>query len=201
MKDCWKVLGIEPTSDIGAIRNARRALIKVWHPDRAQSVMKKQLCDLRCADINAAFDEAVERARILDQNQIGARDGWTNISTLEKTSGAQTLFSSPITWLAVSILLLLIPRMPLPARAVSTTLVIIIASFVAVIISSNMMRTCAPNQKANWLLLALASAVVLLVSLYNGSAKTLGPMAAQIVFAGGVVALPVWILGYLFRET
>ena len=53
-----------PFRDAGfAIKSARRALIKVWHPDRAETVLRKQLCDRRCAEINVAFDDAVARAK------------------------------------------------------------------------------------------------------------------------------------------
>jgi hypothetical protein len=63
-----------------------------------------------------------------------------------------------------------------------------------------MVRTCAADQRANWLLLVIASAVVLLVSLYAGSARALGPGPAQLIVVAGVVALPLWIVGFLFKN-
>jgi hypothetical protein len=62
-KDCWTILRIAPTEDLAAIKAARRALIKVWHPDRADTPYTQQLRAGRCAEINAAFDKAVERAK------------------------------------------------------------------------------------------------------------------------------------------
>jgi hypothetical protein len=47
MKNCWEILGINPTTDVQAIENARRILIENSNP----AALTK--------DINAAFDRAM----------------------------------------------------------------------------------------------------------------------------------------------
>jgi hypothetical protein len=68
---CWDVLGIAPTSDLKVIKDARRGLIRTWHPDIVSSPEDQSLYSARCAEINAAYDTAVKyagiRARLLAQ--------------------------------------------------------------------------------------------------------------------------------------
>ncbi len=52
--DCWAVLEIAPTTDMGEIKRAYRALIKQYHPDIAG-----QAYNLRCARISEAYREAL----------------------------------------------------------------------------------------------------------------------------------------------
>jgi hypothetical protein len=59
MKNFWEVLKLQPTTDIDAIKSARRSLIKDWHPDRASGSEQQALCNARCASINAAYDSAI----------------------------------------------------------------------------------------------------------------------------------------------
>jgi hypothetical protein len=68
---CWDVLGIAPTSDLKVIKEARRALIRTWHPDIVSSPEDQSRHTARAAEINAAYDDAVKyagiRARLLAQ--------------------------------------------------------------------------------------------------------------------------------------
>jgi hypothetical protein len=61
--NCWKVLGIHPTNDVETIKKAYRALIRKWHPDRVRSPEQKPEFTDRCAEINVAYDEAMNLAR------------------------------------------------------------------------------------------------------------------------------------------
>ena len=58
MNTCWQILQIEPTTDLDAIKDARRALIKNWHPDIVPDADRKREYTARCAEINVAFDRA-----------------------------------------------------------------------------------------------------------------------------------------------
>jgi DnaJ like chaperone protein len=65
--DPWAVLGVEPGSDVAAIRAAYHALVKRYHPDRAlaEGVPSEfiRVSELRMADINAAYDRLTGRRR------------------------------------------------------------------------------------------------------------------------------------------
>jgi hypothetical protein len=63
MKKCWDILEIAPTIDIDAIKSARRSLMKSWHPDVAGAIDEKAAYNARCAEINAAYDQAVNFAK------------------------------------------------------------------------------------------------------------------------------------------
>jgi hypothetical protein len=68
---CWDVLGIPPTSDLNVIKEARRVLIRTWHPDIVSALEDQSRHTARTAEINAAYDDAVKyagiRARLLAQ--------------------------------------------------------------------------------------------------------------------------------------
>ena len=70
----------------------------------------------------------------------------------------------------------------------------------ALIFSRNMLHSCAPAQKSNWLLLVLASAIVLFISLHDVSARALGPMPAHATVIAGVIALPFWLMGFRLKD-
>ena len=59
MNSCWEVLQIRPTNDVEHIKNARRSLIKNWHPDTVAGSEEKRTYTARCAEINVAFDRAI----------------------------------------------------------------------------------------------------------------------------------------------
>ena len=58
MNTCWQILQIEPTTDLEVIKDARRALIKNWHPDIVSDADRKRVYTAKCAEINVAFDQA-----------------------------------------------------------------------------------------------------------------------------------------------
>jgi hypothetical protein len=71
MHSCWQILEIEPTSDSEVIGKARRRLIRKYHPDTSSDEGETARLTARCAEINAAHDQAVQlaaiRRRILHQ--------------------------------------------------------------------------------------------------------------------------------------
>src|SRR5215831_7209095 len=64
MEDCWTKLGIEPTRDTVAIRNAYRELVKKYHPDTVLTPEEKRQYTIFCAEINEAYEEALHRAKL-----------------------------------------------------------------------------------------------------------------------------------------
>ena len=63
MKDCWQVLGIPSTTDVEAVKQAYRALIKRYHPDTIPSGSPEMVrrYTIRCRRINQAFRQAIDR--------------------------------------------------------------------------------------------------------------------------------------------
>jgi preprotein translocase subunit Sec63 len=64
MKSCWELLQITPTNDVEVIKRARRLLIRKWHPDLVASAEEKRNHTARCAEINAAYEQAVRFAKV-----------------------------------------------------------------------------------------------------------------------------------------
>ena len=191
MKNCWTVLGIKPTHDLDVIKNARRALVKIWHPDRAHSA-HRNFYTRRCAQINAAFDEAI--IRMTSVAVVG--DTHTNIEIRrEGPSFARAFLTNPLVWLSASGALLLTQGV-IKAVAIPVTLFYGLGSVLALNFSRNMMRTCGRSQRSNWLLLVLASATALLISLHDMSFRTLGAVPAFISVIAGIIVLPLWIIGF-----
>jgi hypothetical protein len=62
MKDCWAMLGISPTRDVEAIKKAYRDLVRQYHPDKARSPERVRHYTIKCAQINEAFERAIEFA-------------------------------------------------------------------------------------------------------------------------------------------
>jgi hypothetical protein len=62
MKNCWKILGIEPTNDAEVVKKAYRTLMKRWHPDTVMDPEIRKEYTTRSAEINAAYDEATRFA-------------------------------------------------------------------------------------------------------------------------------------------
>jgi hypothetical protein len=65
--NCWAVLEIAPTHNQDEISKARRALIRKWHPDTVMDRDRQNEYTVRCATINAAYDEAVKIAEIRER--------------------------------------------------------------------------------------------------------------------------------------
>jgi len=72
MKGCWEVLGIPPTTDRQAIKNAYRDLAKRYHPDTVGSPEKKRRHTIRLAEINRARSQAVEYC---EKSAVGKQGG------------------------------------------------------------------------------------------------------------------------------
>lgn len=65
MKDCWKLLGIQPTNDVGIIRKSYLKLVKKYHPDTVPTPEQKRKYTIRCAEINNAYKEALNQAQFI----------------------------------------------------------------------------------------------------------------------------------------
>ena len=63
MKDCWSILGIQPTGDTTAIRKVYLELVKKYHPDRVLTPEGKRRHTVLCAEINQAYTQAIGQAR------------------------------------------------------------------------------------------------------------------------------------------
>jgi DnaJ domain len=63
VNDCWKRLGLQPTTDLAAIKRAYREQVKRYHPDTVTTPEQKRRYTILCADINTAYREAVRRAQ------------------------------------------------------------------------------------------------------------------------------------------
>lgn len=63
MSDCWKILGLKPTTDLAAIKRAYRAKVKRYHPDTVTTPEQKRRYTIICAAINDAYREAVRQAQ------------------------------------------------------------------------------------------------------------------------------------------
>ncbi len=57
MKDPYKVLGVEPTATDEEIKDAYRALVKKYHPDKFADSDLAELANEKMKDVNAAYDE------------------------------------------------------------------------------------------------------------------------------------------------
>ena len=96
MPKCWDVLGITPTSDLKVIKEARRVLIRTWHPDVVSAPEQQSVYTARCAEINAAYDDAMKyakiRARLLaDIERERSRPRHDRFSDLEPNLRAQVV--------------------------------------------------------------------------------------------------------------
>jgi hypothetical protein len=63
MKDCWKILEIDKTTDAEKIKKAYRELIKRYHPDTVRSPEKIRKYTIKSAEIIEAYKQAVEYAK------------------------------------------------------------------------------------------------------------------------------------------
>ena len=69
MNECWKRLGLQPTTDLAAIKRAYREQVKRYHPDTVTTPEQKRRYTVICAAINEAYREAVRRAQAANAAQ------------------------------------------------------------------------------------------------------------------------------------
>jgi hypothetical protein len=110
----------------------------------------------------------------------------------------KTFLSNPLVWFSASIALIGTEKTPI-SLPVPGTLLYGFAAIAALAFSRNMLHSCTPNQRPNWLLLVLASAALLFFSIHDVSARAFGVLPAHITVLAGVVALPFWILGFRLK--
>lgn len=82
MKDPWKVLKIQPTTDPAEIKKAYRILVQKYHPDKAKTPEKKRKYTVRFVEIREAYRTALQYA----QHQVAT----------SRKAGASSAPSSPI---------------------------------------------------------------------------------------------------------
>jgi hypothetical protein len=62
MKNCWNILGIQPTTNSDEIKKAYRDLVKKYHPDKARSPEKVRHYTIKCAGIIEAYHRALQES-------------------------------------------------------------------------------------------------------------------------------------------
>ena len=80
MKDPYKVLGVEPTATDEEIKDAYRALVKKYHPDKFADSDLAELANEKMKEINSAYDE-IQKMRSgggTNQNRGGYQYGGFN---------------------------------------------------------------------------------------------------------------------------
>ncbi len=83
MKSCWKILGIEPTTNTQAIKKAYRELVKKYHPDRARSPEKVRHFTIKCAEIIEAYRQAVQESA-----KVGMADSISAVNNAHRPARA-----------------------------------------------------------------------------------------------------------------
>lgn len=79
MKDPYKVLGVDPSATDEEIKDAYRALVKKYHPDRFADSDLAELANEKMKDINAAYDEIQKmRSGGSNHNRNSSYDGGFN---------------------------------------------------------------------------------------------------------------------------
>jgi DnaJ domain len=69
VNDCWKTLGLQPTTDLAAIKRAYREQVKRYHPDTVTTPEQKRRYTIICAAINEAYREALRQAQVANAEQ------------------------------------------------------------------------------------------------------------------------------------
>ena len=77
MKDPYKVLGVEPNATDEQIKDAYRALVKKYHPDKFADSDLAELANEKMKDVNAAYDE-IQKMRSGGNQNRNARSGGYN---------------------------------------------------------------------------------------------------------------------------
>ena len=77
MKDPYKVLGVEPNATDEQIKDAYRALVKKYHPDKFADSDLAELANEKMKEVNAAYDE-IQKMRSGGNQNRNARSGGYN---------------------------------------------------------------------------------------------------------------------------
>ena len=77
MKDPYKVLGVEPSATDEQIKDAYRALVKKYHPDKFADSDLAELANEKMKEVNAAYDE-IQKMRSGGNQNRNARSGGYN---------------------------------------------------------------------------------------------------------------------------
>ncbi len=90
MTDPWKVLGVKNSSSPEEVKNAYRALVKKYHPDRFQDPAAKELANEKLKVINQAY-EAITGGNAGSQSQAGSANSSYNDYTAS-SGGSQAFY-------------------------------------------------------------------------------------------------------------
>ena len=78
MKDPYKVLGISPSATDEEIKDAYRALVKKYHPDKFADSDLAELANEKMKEVNSAYDEIQKMRNGGSKNGNGAGNGGFN---------------------------------------------------------------------------------------------------------------------------
>jgi hypothetical protein len=204
---CWAILEIPPTHDVEQIRKARRSLMRKWHPDTVEDPAQKGAYTIRCAEINAAHDEAVHIAETT--GRVYGMGSGTNSGTNSGSgapfdtsafrtvprgtrfrSGSLHLISPIAAFLSIFYLLAFRFTFPLTVLAVIFGAGLVLAAIVDVILYRYLVRPVLSfllmekSPVLPWAMLALA----------NFGVSYLFQPGLLLFQAGIITAIPLWCL-------
>ena len=203
MNTCWQILEIEPTTNLDAIKDARRTLIKHWHPDTVKDATLKLEYTTRCAAINAAFDEASGFAKAWTPVIAPSPGASENRRRRPRSGGPLTDFAirgSYIVTMGFSIMFLSV--MSRPARRamgflIPFALCIFIAGFVNSMLLKYALRPRLSGLKgsktAAWIVLSAANIIVLAAGLSDVGGQLFGTLGGAVFDAAVGLVIPVYV--------
>jgi hypothetical protein len=200
---CWAILEIPPTNDVDEIRRARRSLMRKWHPDTVKDPAQKENYTIRCAEINAAHDEAVHIAETTGRvygGDSGTSPGsappfdagaWRPVSRGPRfRSGSLHLISPVAAFFSVFYLLAFRFTFPLTVFAVIFGAGLVVAALVDVLLYYYLVRPVLS-------FLAVEKSAVLpwaMLALGNFGLNYLLQPGELLFQAGVLLAIPLWCL-------
>ena len=214
-KEFWQELELQPTDEVSAIHAARRRLVRIWHPDRAQSQDQEREYTERCQRINAAHDKAVRAARL--QGFAAENQEWSEPNRHSPlwsyTSSRYRSHALACGVGIVGILLLIVPRIPVLASAIAFV-VIAGAVFAGTAIEHAALRTLVVTPFRSFAqpelrtrrptdevvtdsILLIVNATLILVTFEN-LLEALGPLWGVVSGTLILLSVPVRLLRYRF---